>query len=176
MIRKLLSLLVSLMLVAAFYVYAVLMEDESAKGDAQWVVEETAAPVLPMDAVVASDARTLAAAFGAAAPLPGGSLTGRVESGSYHGYTVRLLNAAGETLSVRGVRPASAAPLVVTRGLRYLAAASALLGFPVMTASKDGTFYYYFAAADAVFEIAVPAQSGQEAAARLDTLTLTEPH
>lgn len=175
MIKKLFSVLFSLMLLAAFYVYAVLMEDESAHESPKWMVEEVKPPLTPMDMLVASDSAQLARAMGAAVPLAKAQTTGKVESSSYHGYTVRILSAQSGKLSVRGVRPLSAAPLIRSNNVRYLSSNEALLGYPVMIARHSGTVYYYLTTEDAAFEISVPASSTDEAAQLLSPLTLFKP-
>lgn len=174
--KKILSLLFSLLLLAAFYVYAVLMEDERSHDAPQWMVEERKPPLDRIEAVSSTDAAQLARAMGVSLPLPGTLSSGTVESGSYHGYTVRALHAEGAGLVIRGVRPLSAAPAIRTNGLSFLPSDSALLGFPVLTAQQGSRYYYYFTAEDAAFEISVTASSSAEAAQLLSPLTLVKPN
>lgn len=175
MIKKLFSVLFSLMLLAAFYVYAVLMEDESAHDSPQWMVEEVKPPLDPIETLVSGNSAQLARAMGVSVPLPESKTTGKVESAAYHGYTVHLLHAESGKLSIRGVRPLSAAPLIRTNDVRYLSSNEALLGYPVMIAQKNGHTLYYLATEDAAFEISVQAESKGEAAQLLSPLTLIKP-
>lgn len=172
MIKKLFSVLFSIVLLASFYVYAVLMEDENAREAPQWMVEETQPPIGPIDTLLSQDANRLASTMGTAVPLPRTLKEGKVESSRYHGYTVRLLTAKSDTLSVRGVRPLSAAPLIRKDNLVFSSSKEALFGYPVMIAQNGTSVYYYFATENAAFEISVAATTKEEAASLLSTLAI----
>lgn len=175
MFKKILTLILSLLLVGVFYVYALLSEDEEVRQSSPWMVAEEKAPLQPMDTLTSQRGEDLARAMGAAAPLPQTLSAGSVEDGSYHGYRVRLLHASAPGISVRGVRPLSASPLVRTDTVSYKPSGAALLGYPVIIAQDAGGFYYYLATEDAAFEIRTQAQDEQASLQLLGAMTLFQP-
>lgn len=175
MLKKILTLVLSLLLIAVFYIYALLSEDVDARQPSPWTVAEEKAPLQSIGTVTATDSAALGRAMGSAAPLPASLSAGSVEDGSYHGYPVRLLHASAPGLSVRGVRPLSAAPLVRTTHVTYKPSGAALLGYPLIIAKDDTGFFYYMTTEDAAYEIRTQAQDEQSSLALLSTLTLIQP-
>ncbi len=175
MFKKILTFILSLLLIAVFYIYALLSEDEDARQSSPWMVTEEKAPLESIGTFTSKDAPALARAMGGAAPLPAELSAGSVEDGSYHGYRTRLLHASAPGLSVRGVRPLSASPLVRTASVTYRPSGAALLGYPLIIAKDDSGFYYYMATEEAAYEIRTQAQDEQESLALLSTLTLVQP-
>ena len=143
----------SLIVMGAFYVFSVMMEDEQSKRSDEFLVQAAEEPLRKMDAVRSADARALAQAFGAALPVPEGLQGGEVMSGSYHGYTTRSVTLEGKNARVTGVRPASAAPGLMQKDLLFLASDKALLGYSLMAAETDGGAVYSLLRDDAAFLI-----------------------
>ena len=68
-LKRLLALLLSLAVIAVFYLFAVMMEDEESKRTDQFVVQAQQRPLTPIQEMTSEDPARLVDAFGAA-PLP----------------------------------------------------------------------------------------------------------
>ncbi|HSK69421.1 MAG TPA: hypothetical protein VLA21_09200 [Candidatus Limnocylindria bacterium] len=158
-LRRVLSLVAALVVMAGFYAFTVLVEGGDNRRGGDFLVREDPSPVTPISEVASSDARVLARAFGASMPVPGSPSQGSVASGSYHGYVTRTLQMQGAAGSVRGVRPAAAAPSIMPQDAVFLASDKALLGFPAMAAMEGGREIYALLTNDAAFLI-VPSVPG----------------
>ncbi len=174
MVKRIASIILSLTLMAVFYVYAVLREDENTKQTEKWVVAEEAVPITPIGLIESTQAKQLAMAMGSAAPLPDTLFSGSVRDGSYHGYTVRLLEAAVPGMSVHGVRPSSAAPLVRSGGVAYEPSGSALLGYPLIIGRSAQGFCYFMVTEEAAYEIRTIASDEQASLDLLSTLQMVK--
>ncbi len=153
MIRRLLAILLSLALIAAFYVFAVMMEDEETKRSDEFLVQAAEEPLERTETLQSADTYALAQAFGVALPMPEGLKSGSVKSGSYHGYTTRLIALEGEAAQVTGIRPASAAPGILPEDLVFLASDKALLGYELLRANRGDEVFYALLTGDAAFLI-----------------------
>jgi hypothetical protein len=162
MVRRILAALLSLIVMAAFYVFAVMMEDEESKRTGEFLVAEERKPLTRMEDLKSADAVELARAFGAAIPLPEGLSDGLVQSGTYHGYPTRLVTLQGTLAQVRGIRPASAAPGLMPRDAVFLASGQALLGYPLLAAQGANGVMYSLLTEEAAFLIfpAAPPEPG----------------
>lgn len=156
MIKRLAALVMALFLMASFYLYALLQEDEETKRTDQWVVAGSDELTRAQDTVISTDPAALASAMGLPLPLPQELQSGRVSDGQYHGYRVRQLEAQGADSAVLGIRPASAAPLIRGSGLEFESTDKTLMSYPLLRAEKDGSAYYYLASEQAAFIIRLP--------------------
>lgn len=156
MIKRIAALVMALFLMASFYLYALLQEDEETKRTDQWVVAGDNGLTRPQDTVISTDSAELASAMGLPLPLPRELSSGEVKDGQYHGYRVRQLDARSEDAAVLGIRPASAAPLIRDSGLRFESTDKTLMSYPLLRAEKDGSAYYYLASEQAAFIIRLP--------------------
>lgn len=161
MIRRIAAALMALLLMAGFYLYALLQEDEESKRSDRWVVEGEGA-LAPQDALISANPAALARAMGLPLLLPQALSAGSVRDGSYHGYRVRVLEAAAGGISVRGVRPASAAAMLRPEGLGFESTERTLLNAPLMRAEGGDGVYYYTADDNAAFIIRLPKASAEE--------------
>lgn len=156
MLRRISALVLSALLMAAFYVFAVMQENEETKRSDAFVVQKPELPVARIVPFQSRDGRALAQAFGAAFPLPEGPFTGEVASSGHHGYGVMRLSVQGQISRVEGVRPLSAASSILPGGLRFAASEHALFGYAIMSASDGQTLYYALQTDEAAFVISLP--------------------
>lgn len=170
--RRLLSFLTSLLLMAAFYVYAVMREDSETKRTEQWVVAAEQTQLAPSGGALSTDSRALVRALGAAVPLPRKLLSGRVEDASWHGYYARRLTADDGVTRVSAVRPMSAAPLIRGASLTFASHGRSLYGFPLLEAEDEDMRYLFLITGDAAVMIVTPVR---EAEASLQAMQLVEP-
>lgn len=155
--KRLLSLALALVVIALFYVSAVLLEGGDEGQAEQFVVEAASLPLLPGTAgYEGNDAQALADAFGAPLPVPEGFTEGATQDSRYHAYLSRRITLQGGKATVKGVRPASAAPSVLPGELLFTASDKALLGYPLLQAQADGQTVYALVMKDAAFYI-IPA-------------------
>lgn len=167
-LKRILTLLLALLLMGSFYLYALMREDEESKRSEQFIVAQDDAGSRPMGGFTGTDPAALARAMGADSPLPTVLESGQVEDASYHGQYARLLTAQGDGLYVQGVRPASAAPLLRGHDLRFTSMNNSLFSLPLMTAQDEQSRYYYLVTQDmAAFMIRVPLQEGTELLSKL---------
>lgn len=159
MIKKLISLLLALLLMAAFYIYALMREDEQTKRTDEWVVAGENKQLAAFGGVESTDPRVLAQAMDSVLPLPGGLTGGSVRDSSYHGYYTRLLEATDGESVVFGVRPASASPMIRKAGLAFTHSEKTLLSYPLLWAEDDAYSYYYLVTDTAAFVLQLPKQS-----------------
>ena len=162
----------ALLLMAGFYLYALLQEDEESKRSDRWVVEGEGA-LAPQDDLISADPASLTRAMGLPLLLPQTLSAGSVKDAFYHGYRVRVLEAIAGGISVRGVRPASAAAMLRPAGLGFESTDRTLLNAPLMRAEDGDSVYYYTADDSAAFVIRLPKTGAEE-----DTLSgfqLTNP-
>ncbi|MGI6724990.1 MAG: hypothetical protein ACOX62_02125 [Christensenellales bacterium] len=146
-----LAFLLPLVLIAVFYVFAVMMENEESKRTNEFVVAADAAPLQPISPLQSRDARQLANAFGLAFPLPEGFQAGEVSDGIWHTYPTRQITLQGSQATVHGIRPAAAAAALLPKDAVFTASSSALMGYPMMEAQADGRTFYAFVTQDAAF-------------------------
>lgn len=172
-IRRIAALLMALLLMAAFYLYALLQEDEETKQTDQWVVAGPVQPLAAQETLTSTDSAQLAAAMGLPLLLPGELTSGMVRDSSYHSYRVRLLEAQGEDSEVLGVRPASAAPLIRPEGLAFESTDKTLLNAPLLRAQSDTHAFYYMANEEAAFIIRLPL--GPQESDSLSAFSLIQP-
>lgn len=154
--RRLLSLIVSLILMAAFYVYAVMREDDETKRTEQWVVAESETELSANGGVVSTSADTLARALGASVPLPQTLVSGEVSDETWHGYYARKLVATDGVLRVSAVRPLSAAPMIRDGALQFAPGGRSLFGFPLLEAQDDQYHYAFLVTQDTAVMIETP--------------------
>ena len=164
MIKRIAALVMALFLMASFYLYALLQEDEETKRTDQWVVAGDDSLTRAQERVISTDPAVLAGAMGLSLPLPRELSSGEVKDGQYHGYRVRQLEAESADATVLGVRPASAAPLIRGSGLQFEATDKTLMSYPLLRAEMDGSAYYYLASEQAAFIIRLPLHLPEEAA------------
>jgi len=174
MVKRIASIALSLILMGVFYVYAVLREDENTKQTEKWVVADEAVPPAPIGLVESTQAKQLALAMGTAVPLPAALSSGSVQDSSYHGYAVRMLEASAPGISIRGVRPSSAAPMVRGGGITYEPSGSALLGYPLIIGRDADSFYYFLVTEEAAYEIRTMPADEQISLALLSTLQMVK--
>lgn len=155
-LKRFLSLLLALLVIALFYVSAVLLEGEADKQGEQFIVEADTRPLTPGEALRGNDPQALADAFGVPLPVPEGFSAGQTADSRYHAYLSRQIELQGEKAAVRGVRPASAAPAILPKDLVFTASDKALLGYPLLQAQSGGATVYALVMKEAAFYI-VPA-------------------
>ena len=142
--RRILSLLISLILMVAFYLYAVMREDEETKRTEQWVVAAEQAELQPNGGAMSAEGRVLARAMGVSLPLPQALVSGRVEDSTWHGYYARRLHATDGVTAVHAVRPVSAAPMIRQDAGTYAPSGRSLFGHPMLETQDDTTHYAFF--------------------------------
>jgi len=152
-LRRLGAAFLALLVMAVFYVFAVMQENEDSKRTDAFLVREQEAAITQIAPFSSQDARALAQVFGAAFPLPEGPLTGEVASFSHHGYTALRLTVNSQGAQVVGVRPLSAASSILPPGLRFTASEHALFGYAITTAQQDQARYYALQTDKAAFVI-----------------------
>ncbi len=156
MIKKIISILMALLLMAAFYIYALMREDERTKNSDEWVVAGDEAQLQAFGGIESKDPAALAKAMDSLLPLPGSLTSGSVKDSSYHGYYARVLEATDGESIVRGVRPASASPLIRKDGLSFDYSDKTLLSYPLLWAEDDDYTYYYMVTDTAAFILQLP--------------------
>ncbi len=173
MFKRILALVMAALLMAAFYVYALLREDEETKGREEWLVTAEEQPFEAFGGMQSQDPAQLVQAMGMALPLPNTLQTGEVRDSRYHAAYARLLHATDGTLTVRGVRPASASPLIRPAGLSFETTGHTLHSYPLLRAQDGTTQYYYLAIGQqGAFVISLPQSLGE---AGLAAITLYQP-
>lgn len=175
MIKKIIGVILSLLLVFVFYVYAILQEDDTKKQAEQWIVSETKAPLPQPAPLTSSDRQQLASAMACNLPLPSPLQSGSVHTGTYHGYPVLMVEANAADLQVKGVRPLTAASLIRSPNLQWLPSNTALFGFPLLSARHEGSLYYYMLTEDAAFELRISTPDEAKASELLNGITLVSP-
>lgn len=160
MARRLLSLLLSLMLMAGFYVLAVMMEGEPGTAGTS---PAPSSPIQAVQTLESQDPKALARAFGSSLPLPEGFLRGKVEPGSFQGQTSLLIALEGEKASLRGIRPAHAASSIMPRDALFLPSGKALLGHELLVAGEGEQQVFALITEEAAFLITPknPGNAGQ---------------
>lgn len=156
LIRRLAALLMALLLMASFYLYALMREDEQTKRSDQWVVAAEQGDLEPLGTVNSLEPSHLAQAMAVPLPLPASLLDGRVWDDSHHGYYIRRLSASDSAIRVEGVRPASASALLRDKGLHFTHSAQTLMGYPLLEARDNQLAYYYLSTELAAFLIVLP--------------------
>jgi len=159
MIKKILSLLMALLLMAAFYIYALLREDEQTKRSDEWVVAGEDTQLQAFGGLESSDSKALAQAMDSLLPLPKDLTSGSVQDSSYHGYYARVLEATNGESTVWGICPASASPMIRKAGLSFGHTDKTLLSYPLLWAEDDAYSYYYMVTDAAAFVMQLPRQS-----------------
>lgn len=151
--QRLIALFLSLLVMAVFYVFAVMMEDEESKRSDTFVVEAVKSPLTRQDSLESSNAAQLAQAFGVALPLPEGFMTGRTRDFTWHAYPAREILLQGAAALVKGVRPAAAAAAILPREADFVSSSKALLGYQMLSAQWGGKTLYALVTKDAAFLI-----------------------
>ncbi|MHC1786644.1 MAG: hypothetical protein AB9880_06265 [Christensenellales bacterium] len=163
MIRRSTALLMALLLMGAFYLYALMREDSQAKRSDQWMVTGEDASLEPSGGLQSTDGASLAAAMGSLLPLPASLTSASVEDSSYHGYYARILRATDGLSLVLGVRPASASPLIREKDLDFSHSDKTLLGYPLLAAADETHSFYYLVTDTAAFVLRLPREGETEA-------------
>lgn len=168
-VRRLLGALLSLILMAAVYVAAVLIHFPTPEDDS-YVVEEEQEEVTRLQPAASADVYALARLFGSRLPvLSGAAMTGETLNAVHDGRTARMAVLRFSGFTVTAVRPASAAPLLM-RGEMSVELRSGLevQNLPVMLCTAGDALCAYFADEGAAYSIYAPK------AAREDFLSLLE--
>ncbi|HHX21474.1 MAG TPA: hypothetical protein GX722_06745 [Clostridiales bacterium] len=169
--RRILSLLISLILMVAFYLYAVMREDEETKRTEQWVVAAEQAELQPNGGAMSIEGRVLARAMGVSLPLPQALVSGRVEDTTWHGYYARRLHATDGATVVHAVRPVSAAPMIRQDAGTYAPSGRSLFGHPMLETQDDTTHYAFFTTQDMAVLIETPLESFEQSLQALQLVT-----
>ena len=156
MLRRIPAALLALLVMAAFYLFAVMQENEETKRSDAFVVQEQEDSLTAMEPFTSRDPHALAQAFGVAFPLPEGDVTGEVSSLRHHGYTARRIVLRGQVSQVEGVRPLSAAAAIMPSALRFGSSDRALFGYSLMSATDGQTRYYALQTDKAAFVLRLP--------------------
>lgn len=154
--RRLISVIISLILMASFYLYAVMREDDETKRTEQWVVAAEQDALSANGGTVSTEGRALARVMGAAIPLPQTLTAGEVRDDSWHGYYARRLTATDGQTRVTAVRPLSAAPLIRKDALTFAPGGRSLFGFPLLEAQDDLAHYAFLVTQEAAVMIETP--------------------
>lgn len=167
MIKRILSFLFSLLLMASFYIYAVMREDEESKRAGQWLVAEESPVLEAMGSLAAIDPVALAQKMGSQIMLPRPLSQAQVKDAAYHGRYARLLEAQGGQIQVYAVRPLAAAPLIRPGGIAFTARGRALFGLPLLEGQDDQYTYFFASARDTAYVARLPHAAAQQADAAL---------
>ncbi len=152
-LNRVLSFVLAILFIAAFYVFAVLLDTADEKGEEQFVVEMAVTPIGDITPIQSADAQVITNAFGAPLPVPEGFISGMVHNTTYHTYKAMQVSLQGQNAVVTGIRPASAAPKILDPSLVFLAGDRTLLGYPLAVAETDGGRVYSLITEDAAFLI-----------------------
>ena len=152
-LNRILSFVLAVLFIAAFYVFAVLLDTADDKQDKQFVVEMAVTPLSPMEMVQSQDPQVITNAFGAPLPLPEGFVSGKTENTSYHSYQARQVVLQGEKALVTCIRPASAAPKILDKELVFISGERSLLGYPLAVAETENGPVYSLMTEEAAFLI-----------------------
>ena len=151
--QRLTALLLSLLVMAVFYVFAVMMEDEESKRSDTFVVEAVQSPLVRQAGLESASPEQLAQAFGVAFPLPEGFEAGKTRDFTWHARPAREIILRGAAATVRGVRPAAAASAILPRDADFVSSSKALLGYQMLSAQAGGKTLYALVTKDAAFLI-----------------------
>ena len=161
MIRKILTLLAALLLMAAFYVLAVLADPATEKGASPFLVREDTD--LGASVRFASGSQgELAGAFGAAVPRLPYDGQGKVENTSWRGIAARYYTFKTGHGTVSAVRPADAAPMLLLPGHALSLQNYQLLGMQASLASSGDSRCLYFAGDDSAYSFAAEGLSAED--------------
>lgn len=160
MAKRILGFLLSLLVMAGFYVFSVMMQGEDSRQQDDLHPRQQAAGLQRITPLEGGDAAALAQAFGAPFPLPNGLVSGRVDNGSHQAAITRLLRLTGSQAQVQGVRPASAAPAIFPRDAAFLASRHTLLGYELLEAKQGGHTLYALITDQAAFLITPTGSDG----------------
>lgn len=163
MIKKLFSVLLAILLMASFYLYALLREDEETKQTDRWVVAEEDAALSARGPLQSTDPQALADALGVTLPLPPTLISAGVTDDSHHGYYARRLTATNGHSTVWGVRPASASPLIRPAGVSFGQSDKTLMGYPLLVGQDAQYTYHYLTTDQAAFVLRIPTSGDQDA-------------
>jgi hypothetical protein len=168
--KKIPLILLAIVLICAFCLYALMQKDDST--DHRYVVQGVKATLAPLSPVASSEGKDLARALCANAPLPSVIQSGYVQERSYQGQRARLLSAVGENVTIQGVTPLIAAPLIRSQDAAFASSQLTLFGYSLLSAQRGEYFVYYLTTEDAAFEISINAPSINEAKEVLSSLQL----
>ena len=172
----LVSLVLVLILIAAIYLAAVLLEIPGAEPEGSWVVEEETQPMTRMQAANMSDAQALAQLFGAPLPaLAGYTPAGEGRNTSHDGRLARQVTLQYDGFLITAVRPASAAPLLLRPELSVsLRRDLTVMNLPAVLASRDGAYCAYFSSDTAAYSVYAPAAQEEDFFSLLSRLTAVQ--
>ena len=144
-----------LLLMAVIYVAVVLLQPPGETDKGSFVVQEEDEKVTRMQAAQMNDAAGLAALFGAPLPfLPGEPAAGQGTNASYDGETARVATLTCGGLTISGVRPAKAAPLLLRGELSVsLRSDLTVLNLPAVLASRGNARCVYVSDETAAYAI-----------------------
>ena len=155
--------LLSLALMAAVYVAAVLVHSPEAE-EPSFVVREEQEAVTRLQAASTSDVAALARVFGSRLPaVPDAAMNGEASNASHDGQIARLAVLRYNGLTISAVRPAAAAPLLLHGELSVeLRSGLDVQNLPVMLASREDAFCAYFADETAAYAVYAPHASRED--------------
>jgi len=153
-LKRILSILASLLLMGAFYIYAVLQKNDETE-NLTWLVQEEKITLNSIDEIISTDAQILVNSFSVEAPLPEKILSGKCYDTKYKGKLVHILEINAENMQIKGVTPAFAAPLVRKTNLRFLNDNVALFGFPLLKAQDNFNTVYLIVTNKAAFSFTI---------------------
>ncbi len=153
-----------LLVMAAVYLAAVMLQTPADGAKGSFVVEDEAENVTRMQPAQINDAQSLAAQFGAPLPVvPSLLIRGQAGNTTHDGQNVRVVSLEYEGLVVTAVRPASAAPLLLRSELSVsLMSDLTVLNHPAVLATRGGAKCVYFTGESAAYSVYTP-QAEEEA-------------
>jgi hypothetical protein len=153
LIKKIITALAALLLMAAFYVLAVIANPARENDTTQWLVTEDAGAITAIGLTQSDSQQELADLFGAAVPrLPDGG-QGQVNDASYRGIPARLYSYHTGSVTLLAVRPLDAAPLLLASGYALSPQSVPLLGTQASLAVSGASRRLYFAGDDAAYAL-----------------------
>lgn len=154
LLKRIFSILVSLLLMGAFYIYAVLQKNDETD-NLTWLVQEEKIALENIGEVISTNRQTLVNAFGSEAPFPDFIQSGKCYDQTYRGKLTHVLEINTDGLQIKGVTPAFAAPLIRKNNLHFKSDNLALFGFPLLKAQDDSNSIYFLVANKAAFSFTI---------------------
>lgn len=142
MAKRILGFALSLMVMAGFYVFSVMMQGDNSQPQAENTAAASQPALRQITPLQSGDPEALYTAFNAPFPLPVGLVSGSVENSAFQTSYARVLRLVGSQAQVTGVRPATAAPLIFPKEAAFVSSSRTLLGFELLEARQaDATLY-----------------------------------
>ena len=174
LVKRVGAALLSLLLMGAVYLAAVLLQSPQETKAAQ-TAEESAPTVTRMQSAAMDDPAELADMFGCPLPmLPSRTCRGQAGNSTYDGSNARLAYLLYDDFAVYAVQPAAAAPLLLRPRMEVSARNDlTVLGLPAMLCESGGEACLYFSNENAAYAVCVSSGGTEALLSLVQQLTWT---